>query len=221
MGGESRQRHSVVLADDHFVFRAGVRAVLASEPAYEVVAESADVPGTVRAVEEYAPDLLIFDVGMPGGPVLAALPEMLEASPTTRAVALTMHDSPAFVRHALEAGAVGYVLKEAVGTELLGALALVLSGGTYVHPTLGAALAGVHADDRPALSAREREVLGLIAQGYTNAQVAQALHLGQRTVEAHRARLREKLGAVDRAQLVAHAHAYGLLGDDAPSPQEP
>jgi len=122
-----------------------------------------------------------------------------------------MHASPAFVRHALAAGAVGYVLKDAVGTELLTALATVGDGGTYVQPTLGAMLAQApSAEAGSAVTHREHQVLELLAQGLTNQQIADTLHLSRRTVEVHRARLKEKLGAKDRAQLVQHARTQGL-----------
>jgi two-component system response regulator NreC len=151
---------------------------------------------------------------MPGEPSLPAIPRILEISPETSIVVLTMQNDPAFARGALRAGALGYVLKEAADAELVQAVRLAAEGRTYLAPELGARLAAeqpkpARAPDQ--LSAREAEVLKLIALGHTNRDVASALNLSVRTVESHRARIQQKTGRTSRADLVAYANEHHLL----------
>jgi two-component system, NarL family, response regulator NreC len=199
-------RLSVVVADDHAVVRAGVRLVLSSDEMFEVVGEARDVASAIRAVATLRPSILLLDLHMPDGFGLDALPAILSASPETGVVALTMQEGPAFATRALAAGACGYVLKEAVETELLDALRAVAAGHRFTDPRVGAAMV----TDLP-LSEREEAVLRLLALGNTNVQVAQKLHFSERTIEACRAQIREKLGISDRAELTEYARAHGLL----------
>lgn len=199
----------VVLADDHLVVRAGLRMLLGREPDFEVVAEAHDVASTLTAVRTFRPAVLVLDITMAGGSSLAAIPEFLAVSPDTRILLLTMHDDPAFARAALRSGAHGYLLKEAAANELLTALREVAGGRIYLEPALGARLA---ADgDAGELSEREEQVLGLVAAGYTNQQIAERLYVSLRTVEAHRAHIRHKLGLDSRAALNAYAREHGLI----------
>lgn len=204
----------LVLADDHAVVRSGLRLLLEDHEGWEVVAEAGDTDAAVRAVLGHKPDLLVLDLNMPGGSSLDALPRILESSPSTRIVVLTMQEDPEYARQALAAGAHGYVLKEAADSELTQALEAVLGGGIYLHPALGARLASM--PDRPAgppggLSSREAEVLSLIALGHTNAEIAGQLYLSVRTVETHRAHIQQKLSASSRADLVRFALDNGLV----------
>lgn len=204
----------VIIADDHTVVRDGIRAVLErEEDEFEVVAEAADVPSTVRAVREYKPDLLTLDLTMPGGSSLAALPSCFIAHPTLAVAILTMREDPEYARQALRAGARSYVLKEAEPAELLQAFRLASSGGNYLHPRLGALMAtGEEAStDGVVLSEREREVVRLIANGYTNPQIAEQLHVAERTVKTYRARAIEKLGFSSRAEITAYVRRIGLV----------
>lgn len=202
------ERLTVVVADDHTVARAGVRLILASDDAFEVVGEASDVATTIRAVETHRPSILLLDLHMPDGFSVDALPAILAASPETRVVALTMQEGPGFARRALAAGAHGYVLKEVIEAELLTALHAVAAGRKFLDPRVGAAAV----TDLP-LSEREEAVLRLLALGNTNAQVAKRLSFSERTIEACRAQIRQKLGIGDRAELTEYALSHGLLAE--------
>jgi two-component system, NarL family, response regulator NreC len=204
---------TIVIADDHPVVRAGLRLLLEAEEGFEVLAEAGDVPTTEHTLSAYRPRVLILDLTMPGGSSLAAIPRMRETSPDTQIVVLTMHDDPAFAREALRAGAAGYVLKEAADTELVQAVRLAAEGRTYLNPQLGARLAAKSpaADGPPDdLSAREVEVLKLIALGHTNGEIASILHLSVRTIESHRAHIQQKTRLTNRAELVAYVRDHDL-----------
>ncbi|HWF50708.1 MAG TPA: response regulator transcription factor [Solirubrobacteraceae bacterium] len=205
---------TIVIADDHQMIRTGLRMLLEAEVGLTVVAEAGDIPTTLRRVLGYRPRVLVLDLNMPGEPSLPAIPRILETSPKTSIVVLTMQNDPAFARGALRAGALGYVLKEAADAELVQAVRLAAEGRTYLAPELGARLAAeqpkpARAPDQ--LSAREAEVLKLIALGHTNRDVASALNLSVRTVESHRARIQQKTGRTSRADLVAYANEHHLL----------
>jgi two-component system, NarL family, response regulator NreC len=205
---------TVIIADDHAVVRDGIRTVLEREAGeFEVVAEAADVPSTIKAVREHKPDLLTLDLTMPGGSSLGALPSCFVAHPQLAVAILTMREDPEYARQALRAGARSYVLKEAEPAELLQAFRLAVAGGNYLHPRLGAVMAaGDEAQgDGVALSEREREVVRLIANGYTNPQIAEQLHVAERTVKTYRARAIEKLGFSSRAEITAYARKLGLV----------
>ncbi len=205
---------TIVIADDHAVMRDGLGLLLDAEDDLEVVAGADDVDGALRAVREHRPTVLILDVNLHGTLGTTALPALREASPGTAVVVLTMQDDPLLARRALKAGALGYVLKEAAGTELVRAVRIAAAGGTYLQPELGARMATL-ADglDGPVdeLSAREVEVLRLIALGHTNREIADQLVLSVRTVESHRAHLHQKLRCASRAELVRFALERKLL----------
>jgi two-component system response regulator NreC len=204
---------SVVLADDHAVVRSGLQMLLEAEDDLEVVAEAGDVDATRRSVLGYKPAVLVLDLNMPGGSSLEAIPAMLESSPDTAIVVLTMQEDPAFAREALRAGAKGYVLKQAAGSELVQAVRAAAGGGTWLNPQLGARMAAAPATVGPPgdLTERELEVLRLIALGHTNSEIAQQLYLSVRTVETHRSHIQQKLGASSRAELVRYALDNDLI----------
>lgn len=188
--------------------------VLDAEDDFEVLDEAGDVETAVRKVLAYRPRVLVLDLNMPGEPSLGAIPRILETSPTTSVVILTMQDDPAFAREALRAGALGYVLKEAADTELVQAVRLAASGRTYLSPELGARVAA----EPPApsgppddLSERELQVLKMIALGHTNGEIASQLYLSVRTVESHRAHVQQKTQCTTRAELVAYAREHKLV----------
>ena len=202
--------HTVALADDHPVVRAGLRRLLEADPSLTVVAEYADVPGIRRGLPEDRPDILLLDLTMDGGSTLRSIPDLLAARPELKIIVLTMHDDAGFAREALRLGALAYVLKEAAADELLLAVRSVLAGRTYLHPTLGAQL--VMLDQTPGgLTDRETEILRLIAAGHTNAEIARLLFLSLRTVETHRGQIRAKLNLDSRAELSQSAQAHGLV----------
>ena len=203
----------VIIADDHSVVRDGIRTVLErTEGEFRVVGETADVPSTIREVRELKPDLLTLDLSMPGGSSLGALPACFIAHPTLAVAILTMREDPEYARQALRAGARSYVLKEADPPELLQAFRIAVAGGNYLHPRLGALMATGEENptDGVALSEREQEVVRLIANGYTNPQIAEQLHVAERTVKTYRARAIEKLGFSSRAEITAYVRRVGL-----------
>ena len=201
----------IVLADDHAVVRAGLRLLLDAEDGLEVVAEAGDVDGARRLVAAHRADVLVLDLNMPGPASLPAIPEL---SGQTAVVVLTMQNDPAFARQALQAGARGYVLKEAADDELVQAVRAAAAGGTYLNPQLGARLAA--APPEPAgppddLTDREVEILRLIALGHTNAEIGRQLYLSVRTIESHRAHIQQKTRRSTRSELVRYALDHGLV----------
>src|SRR5688572_571653 len=204
----------IVVADDHQVVRTGLKLLLDAEDDFEVVAEAGDVASASRTVLGYKPDILVLDLNMPDGSSLPAIPKMLTDSPKTNIVVLTMQEDPAFAREALQAGARGYVLKEAADRELVEAVRMAADGRTYLHPELGAKIAAE--PPKPAgppddLTEREVEILRLIALGHTNTEIAEQLFLSVRTVESHRARIQQKTGLNTRAELVRYALDHDLI----------
>lgn len=203
----------IAIADDHAVVRDGLHMLLNDEADFEVVAEAEDVDTAKRAVRGHQPDVLVLDLNMPGDPSLPAIPDIAALAPEMSIVVLTMQDEPAFAREALAYGARGYVLKHSAGTELVEAIRTAVGGGTYLNPALGARLAAESsANGQPGgLSAREAEVLTLIALGHTNVEIAGKLYLSVRTVETHRAHIQNKLRLTSRAELVRYAIDHDLL----------
>ncbi|HEX6117033.1 MAG TPA: response regulator transcription factor [Solirubrobacterales bacterium] len=203
---------TVVLADDHQIVRDGIRMVLEAEADIEVVAEAGDAEEAARFVLGHKPAVLVLDLNMPGRPSLELLPEIIERSPETAVIVLTMQSEPAFARRALTTGARGYVVKHSAARELVEAIRIVLAGDTYINPQLGARVAAEPeagpADD---LTPRERDVLGLLALGYMNPEIAERLVISVRTVETHRANIQRKTGVSNRAELIAYALENGLV----------
>jgi two-component system, NarL family, response regulator NreC len=204
----------VLIVDDHSVVRAGVRLLLEHEEDMEPVGEAADARQALELARRLTPDVVVMDVVMPGTTGVDAAAEIRHALPDVRILMLSMQDDPSYVRQAFANGATGYVLKEAADAELVTAVRRVASGEQYVHPSLGAKLVGdsgpAKRDDDP-LSDREREVLSLLALGYTNQEIADRLVVSVRTVEAHRAHILTKLRLSTRAELVRYAIDTGLL----------
>ncbi len=208
----------LLIIDDHQLVRSGLRRLLENEEDMTVEDEAGTAYDAVRLARLHKPDVLLLDVVMPGGSGLDAIPEIREAAPDARILALSMQDDPSYVRQAFAAGASGYVLKEAADDELLAAVREVAEGGRYVDPQLGARLAAADAvaaaeTAEDPLSDREREVLRLLALGHTNQEIAQMLYLSVRTAETHRARIMQKLGLTTRAELVRYAIDHGLLAE--------
>ena len=201
----------IVLADDHAVVRSALRLLLDAEEDLEVVAEAGDIEATLRYVRGHKPDVVVLDLNMPGGQSLGAVPEMLASSPETSVVVLTMETDPAYAREAIQAGVLGYVLKEAVDEELVNAVHLASAGKTYLQPELGAKLAADTGEAADGLSERELEILRLIALGHTNTEIAEQLFLSVRTIESHRAHVQQKLKLNKRSDLVRYALERGLL----------
>jgi two-component system, NarL family, response regulator NreC len=204
---------TVVLADDHEIVRNGIRLVLEEEPDIEVVAEASDAEEAARRTLGHKPSVLVLDLSMPGKPSLELIPKITEKTPETAIIVLTMQKEPAFARQALQSGARGYVIKHSAAAELVAAIRSVVQGETYLNPDLGARMV---AEPPPSaapdeLTPREIEILGLLAQGYMNPEIAENLVLSVRTVETHRANIQRKTGATSRAELIAYAAEHQLV----------
>jgi DNA-binding NarL/FixJ family response regulator len=210
----------VLVVDDHAVVRTGLRRVLDAEPDIETVGEAPNAERAVFEALEHSPDVVLMDVVMPEKSGIEGMPALLQAVPDTKVLVLSMQDDPRYVREAFDAGASGYVLKEAADSEVVSAVRAVAAGERYVHPVLGARLIAAEAEERKRaevdpLSEREREVLRLLALGHTNQEIAKMLYISVRTAETHRAHIMQKLGLSSRAELVRYALSEGLLEDDA------
>jgi two-component system, NarL family, response regulator NreC len=206
----------VVIVDDHAILRSGLRRVLEAEPDIEVVGEAENAERAVFETLQTKPDVIVMDVVMPGKSGIEGMPAVLQAAPDAKVLVLSMQDDPRYVREAFDAGASGYVLKEAADTEVVGAVRAVSGGERYVHPVLGARLVAADAEQRrraeaEVLSEREREVLRLLALGHTNQEIAQLLYISVRTAETHRAHIMQKLRLSSRAELVRYALENGLV----------
>jgi two-component system, NarL family, response regulator NreC len=206
----------VLVVDDHAVVRSGLRRVLDAEDDIETVGEAANAERAVFEAMELKPDVVLMDVTMPGKSGVEGLPALLQSVPDVRVLMLSMHDDPAYVRASFEAGASGYVLKEAADAEVVAAVRAVASGERYVHPALGARLVAAETEERrraetDPLSEREREVLRLLALGHTNQEIASMLYISVRTAETHRAHIMQKLRLASRAELVRYALDSGLI----------
>jgi len=215
------KRIRILIADDHAVLRAGLRRLIGEQPDMDVVGEAADGEEAVRRTRELRPDVALMDLTMPGLGGLKAIERIRQDCPETRVLVLTMHDVPAYLRSVLAAGGSGYVVKRAADSELLSAIRSVYRGRTVLDPTLAVQVvqSGLGkrppvggGDAAPHLSQREQEVLDLVAQGYTNQQIADRLGLSVKTVETYRARLVQKLGLRSRAELLRYAMDTGLFG---------
>jgi two-component system response regulator NreC len=209
-----RTKTTVVIADDHTVVRQGLRMLIDAEAELQVVAQAGTLADAERLTRAHRPTVLVLDLNLHGESGLDAIPRLRATCPDTAIVVLTMQDDPGFARQALRSGALGFVLKEAADEELLQAIQLAAAGENYLNPRLGARLAAAPAE--PAgppddLSAREVEILRLIALGHTNAEIAQQLFLSTRTVETHRAHIQQKTRRTTRAELVRYALEHGLV----------
>jgi two-component system response regulator NreC len=205
----------VLVVDDHAVVRSGLRRLIDEESDMQTVGEAGTVRDAIFEARATNPDLILMDVVMPGESGLEGLPKLLHEHPDVRVLILSMQDDPRYLREAFAAGASGYVLKEAADTEVVTAIREVAAGGRYVHPELGARLIAAEAEaarqaEEDPLSDREREVLRLLALGYTNQEIAKQLFISVRTAETHRAHVMQKLRLQSRAELVRYAIAHGL-----------
>jgi two-component system response regulator NreC len=211
-GPSAEQPIHVVLADDHALVRRGLRLLLDREEGVKVVAEAEDLTTVIRHVHDHRPHVLVLDLGMPDGSSIEMIRRLREEVPSTEIVVLTTEDSPGFAQQTLDAGAIGFVLKDSADAELNRAVRATARGEQYVSPRVTASLESLRrAMSGDALTAREAEVLRLIALGHTSAGIGRKLHLSRRTVETHRARLHRKLGMSTRAELVRYALQRGLL----------
>lgn len=212
----------VLIADDHAVLRSGLTMLLAAQGDLAVVGEASDGSEVVAKTRDLRPDIVLLDLSMPGPPGGEVIRQVLRASPKSRVLVLTMHDDPAYLASAMLAGAAGYVVKKVADTELIQAIRAVHAGRTFVDLTRSsnphprpAEVGGKSLGEEPKnLSRREVEVLRLLAQGHSNQQIADLIHVSVKTVETYRTRLSEKLGLKGRAELYRFAVESGVLDMD-------
>ena len=210
----------VLLVDDHPVVRLGLRALLESEPDMEVVGEAGNGAEAVTRTQELKPDIVIMDISMPEMDGLEATRRIRALDPDTHVLILTVHAQERYLFPVLKAGAAGYVLKSTVDTELVNAIRVVAQGGAFLYPSatrmvledyLNRLQQGEVGDTYEQLSDREREVLKLIALGYTAGEIAEKLVLSPKSIETYRTRIMQKLNLHSRSALVQYALARGLL----------
>lgn len=207
----------ILLADDHAVMRDGLRALLDAAPGLRVVGDAADGHAAVQQALHLRPDVALLDIAMPGLNGIDAARQILEACPDTQVIILSMHNAAEYVFRALQAGARGYLLKDSAGAAVVEAVRAVHGGRRYLSPALSEAVIDdyvrQHAIQDPlaSLSPREREILQLIVEGHSNAEVGRRLSLSVKTVETYRSRLMEKLGIDNLPGLVKFALQHGLI----------
>ena len=211
-------RIRIVLADDHTLVRAGMRALLASVPGVEILAECGDGWEALELIGKHRPDVALLDIGMPGLNGLEVAKRVTQESPRTRVVILSMYADASYVRQALRAGVAGYLVKGAAVAELPLALDSVMRGETYLTPKVSQTVvkdllseAGGERHPLESLTQRQREILQLIAEGRSTKEIAHLLEVSVKTVETHRVRLMDRLGIHDVAGLVRFALKAGLI----------
>ncbi len=205
----------VLLADDHTIVRQGLKLILAAQPDFEVVGEAANGREAAELAEKLRPDIVLMDVQMPELNGIEATRRMVAANSRVKVLVLSMHKEALYVREVLKAGARGYILKDAIDTELLSAMRSVARGDGYISPGVSSALLTDYREQSSnpldTLSTREREVLQLIAEGKTNKEVATKLNLSVYTVDSHRGKIMEKLNLHSAGELVRFAMKNGLV----------
>jgi two-component system response regulator NreC len=211
-------RIRLLIADDHAVLRTGLRMLFEAQHDMEVAGEAGDGAEVLRKARDLQPDVVLMDLTMPGPSSGDVIRHVLRAAPKTRVLILTMHDDPAYLASALAAGAVGYVVKKVADSELLSAIRAVHAGRTFVDltqslrsPARVRGTSRAEAQRPKELSKREREVLRLLAQGYSNPEIAARIRVSVKTVETYRTRLSQKLGLKGRAALYRFAVEAGIL----------
>ena len=215
-----KKTFSIVIAEDHTILREGVKALLSSHPDLKVVGEAADGLEAIRCVQNHSPDMILLDLSMPRMTGLDAIKEIKRVTPKIKIVVLTVHNTEEYILSTLQAGADGYVLKDAHSTELLTAIRHVLDGHRYLSPGIsGTIIDGLLEGKKESairsawdtLTQREREILKLVAEGHKNKDIADLLCISIKTVEKHRANLMDKLGLHNVASLTALAAEKGLI----------
>jgi two-component system, NarL family, response regulator NreC len=210
----------VLLADDHTLIRAGLRMVVAAQPDLTVVGEAGDGRQAVAMTQNLKPDVVVMDIGMPGLNGIEAARQIRAALPETQVVMLSMHSDEAYVLRALKAGAKAYLLKDSAEPDLARAIRAAAAGKSFFSPAVGKVLledymramerSGAE-DSYEVLSAREREILQLVAEGHSSKEIADMLHLSVYTVETHRARLMQKLNLRGTPELILYAVRKGIV----------
>jgi RNA polymerase sigma factor (sigma-70 family) len=219
-GGRRQRVLRILVAEDHAIVREGIRRLLSAEPDLEVVGEAGDGETAVELAQSLRPDIVCLDISMPRLSGVDATRRIKSLLPEVGVVVLTMHEDEAYFYEMMKSGASGYVLKRASARDLVDAVRAVASGHTFLHPVVAQRLVSEYDrqanrdDDRKrfdGLTERERQVVRLIANGKTNREIAEILHISVKTVETHRTHIMEKLDLHDRAHLVRYAVRKGLI----------
>ena len=214
------ESYRIVIAEDHTILREGLKALLSSDPAFEVVGEAEDGRDAIQRVESLKPDLVLMDLSLPRMNGINAIKEIKRCAPETKVLALTVHKTEEYILATLRAGADGYVLKDATHAELVMGIRTVLDGKPYLSPGVSDKVIEGYLEGKKAiesgtpwdtLTQREREVLKLIAEGYKNKEIADYLYISVKTVEKHRANLMQKLDLHTTSALTAFAMEKGLI----------
>ncbi|HEY7779934.1 MAG TPA: response regulator transcription factor [Ktedonobacterales bacterium] len=218
----AERRIRVLLADDHTILRAGLRMMLNAQPDMEVVGEASDGRQAIAEAQRIQPDVILMDITMPELNGIEATRQVKRLLPGVRVLVLTMHENEEYLFQVLRAGASGYMLKEVADTELLNAIRLVNRGSVYLSSSAQSMMVGDYLqrvrtgeerDSYSELTEREREILKLVAEGYTNNQIGERLFISPKTVDTHRTHVMDKLNLHSRAELVKYAMRRGLLED--------
>jgi len=213
----------VLLVDDHALVREGIRSLLQLHSDIDVVGEASDGREAIQRTRELTPDVVVMDISMPSMGGIEATRQILKENSTARIVILSRHDNLSYARSLLEAGASGYVPKKAVSTELATAIRAVYAGNVFLHPSIARAVTEDYIQLARSqhkmgayqrLTEREKEILMLIAEGYSSHQIADKLYLTVKTVLNHRRNVMEKLGVDNPAQLIKYAIKMGLVDDE-------
>jgi len=213
-----KKKHRIVIAEDHTMLREGLLTILNLHDDFVVVGEAKDGLEAIRTVGEWSPDLILMDLSMPKMSGLDAIEEIKKRYPETKVLALTIHEDEEYVLAALQAGADGYLLKDASHTELATAIRTVLSGKPYLCPGISSKVIEGYLEGRrnvksawDILTQREREILTLIVEGYRNKEIANSLYISPKTVEKHRSNLMRKLDLHNTSALISFAIKRGLV----------
>ncbi len=213
----------VLLVDDHALVREGIRSLLQLYKDIEVVGEAGDGREAIQKTRELEPDIVVMDISMPSMGGVEATRQILKENPATKIVVLSRYDNLSYARSLLEAGALGYVPKKAVSTELAAAIRAVYNGDVFLHPSIAKGVTKDYVqliqserktEPYERLTDREKEVLKLLAEGYSSHQIAERLYLTTKTVLNYRKNIMEKLGVENPAQLIRYAIKMGLGDDD-------
>ena len=215
-----KKHHGIVIVEDHTILREGLRALLSADPKLEVIGEAGDGRAAIQCVEKLSPTLVLMDLSMPRMNGLEAIKEIKKQKPETKIIALTVHRKEEYILATLQAGADGYVLKDANQSELMMAIEQVLAGKRFLSPGISEKVIEGYLEGRKTLrtkttwdtiTQREREILKLIAEGYKNREVADYLCISLKTVEKHRSNLMRKLDLHNASALTAFAIEKGLV----------
>jgi len=209
----------ILVVDDHAIMRDGIRALLGLHDDIEIVGEASEGNEAIEKAEELAPDVVVMDIAMPGMDGLEATRRITKKNPKVKVLVLSQHDNREYILSAIKAGVVGYVPKRALGSELVSAIRAVHQGDSYLYPSAAAAvirdyLKGAIKEPYDRLTAREREILKLIAEGHTSREIADKLFISLKTVLGHRTKIMEKLDLHNRTELIKYAMRKGLVSID-------